>query len=692
MQLYRRSWEKKQFGRAGAISNVVSTRSGTDGVIAVGGGTASQASPVPTISSATAAWVSTDVGRVLRLLATPSRRYDGNYIVDYLCDSVALSGGSATHFLKGETVTWAGGSATVVVDQASNTTPLITTAHTGVAATGTITGGTSGATATGGATTANTTVALRWNHNTGCPTSVARFMATGSSITWRLAEGCTFTFDAGGDLAATDAGSYVSIEGDSHAANNGLWRICNYLTNQTCQLAKSYLYYVGDVTTTVDVTADHNADFVVSTGMQWAITDREPINMVDMFMMIRQFYIDTGWSLYQSRGSNAISSSNNNLVDDVFRSVGETDATNLPDGRIMYVRGLCQGYSRSSPGVVSLGIDFVPWLSWDPTQTATLPGNGLAPAPYPADTGNTSSTTATPTATSSGWGESDANVTDIITTGRNGAPIKNVRYDLVLFGDADEVVWLHNLSLTPAQFVGCISSLVQSGNNKFSCALNATTSSGASVAVNTGLYDLSTKGYAVGDRVTVRGLSPTTNVEYLETTTITAFGGSSPNFTTTVANLSRTYGNGTYDTKKGYIGNDPFPIVMASSNNTTWAIRLHNTANAGLSPGKDYDNTNKGTASAGQMVNALALTSLSPNYRSGNYGLTAIEVRYDANNEFRGRFKYLWAGDTRFLTLGKKLLDPVNNQVYIAFQLGAYITTNITAYIGPMSKVLAGVR
>src|SRR3954469_634718 len=87
MKIYRRTWEKWAYGRAGAISSSQSARSGTDG--AVSG--ASFASPTKIFTSATASFVSTDVGRLIRITGTPSNRYDGVYLIDSINSSTSVN-------------------------------------------------------------------------------------------------------------------------------------------------------------------------------------------------------------------------------------------------------------------------------------------------------------------------------------------------------------------------------------------------------------------------------------------------------------------------------------------------------------------------------------------------------------------------------------------------------------------------
>jgi hypothetical protein len=614
-KLYRRTWEKWAYGRAGAISSPLSARSGTDGAISG----ASTSTPVAILTSATANFVSTDVGRLIRLTGTPSNRFDGLFIID--------------------------------------------------------------------AVNSSTSVSLRYNHNTGCPTSAARFMQTGTGITWRIQESCTFTADASGDLAAFMAGSYIAIEGATNLANNGLWRISHYLTAQTCVLTKSFVWWVADATSYAFFTADANADFVAESGLTWSLTDREPVNGADMHQVLRQQMIDSGWMLWQHRGPVA---ANSILVDEVFRSTGETDLTNLPDGRITYLRVVTYLHSRSAQGVgTQYNIYFAPFHAWDVTATATSPGNGIGGMKlYTAE--STVASTPTPNTGNANCALlCDSAGCDLLTTGRSNMPFTQYRRDLVVFSDADEIlIYWNDSGVTSAwRFiaVSCHNNTGgQVGSNIFSCALAATSTT---TVLNTGTVDLSTKGYQVGDNITVRGMSVGTP-EYIETTTISAFGGSSPNFTVTVSALSRTYGNGSDGGIKGYVGEDPFPVSTLYATNVSGLPRIHNASKLANATGRDYDATNQGTTAAYNFPTST-LTDLAPNRRTGKFCLLSFFISI-TGSEHRGKWKYMWMMGASRLTQGKKFLDSSTGNVYVA--IAPYLSAGFMTAFGPLSKQQAGVK
>ena len=86
-RLFRRTWERQRFGRAGAISSPLPARTGTDGVISG----ASFAAPVKVFQSATASFTGTDVGRKIRITGTPSNRYNGLYVIDSINSATSVN-------------------------------------------------------------------------------------------------------------------------------------------------------------------------------------------------------------------------------------------------------------------------------------------------------------------------------------------------------------------------------------------------------------------------------------------------------------------------------------------------------------------------------------------------------------------------------------------------------------------------
>ncbi len=373
--------------------------------------------------------------------------------------------------------------------------------------------------------------------------------------------------------------------------------------------------------------------------------------------------------------------------------MGETDGTNLPGGRITYMRWVTGVNGRTAQGTAgSYALYCSPFLHWDPTGTATNPGNGIGGMKFNGET----ACAATPTPTSISNSptvpvlDNGTGAVDLLSQGRAGLPFDLYRRDLVMISDADEwFIYVNNSGLTNSWWSVGMSALNNTGSqvasNLYTGTLAATSSTSA---FNTGTVDFSTKGYQVGDNITVRGLS-TSTPEYIETGVISSFSGSSPNFTVNVSPaLSRTYGNGSDGGVLAYIGEDPYPIATWTATSSTPAVRLHNISKGLFATGKDYDLTNFGTT--GAMNNGLSsLAELIPNRRTGKFGMTPVFVKVTTNTEFRGKWKFVNVVDNTRLTQGKKLLDPINNNAYVV------VIPSLTggcAVFGPIPIQQAGVK
>jgi len=827
--IYRNSMDRRVSGRAGAISSPLTARTGTDGVIPA----CSFSSPTQVLTSATASFTGTDVGRPIRLTSTPGS-----------CSTYTITGGSGVEtatvntfaaavlwvtsdtvtatnlaaaingigtvavntvsgtFSAGDSVTWTGGGAgyVSVTFSGTGTVQIAVTAGTlgaGVTVTDN-TGGNSGhtcvttgvwaASATnvhaqayynkiivsatiGGQQTYATTVSgtgafvnrtsmldgntydglyiidavnsstsvnLRVNHNvtaTGAVTSPARFMEAGNTITWYMPICANFAGDAAGDFANYTPGSYVIIEGDTNQGNNGIWQISHRVDSQNVTIAKSWFFTVPDYTTTTAITLDDPAAFVSATGLRWSLTDRQSIDGADTYEMIHQFLVDAGWQHWQNRGPN---NAQQILRDNIYRSTGEAQ-TGTPDGKLVYLRVTMGGTRNSYANYTYCGINFSGYLSWDCTL---VPEYWASHAVTSKGSGNAGLGTNSAYLTNanrpdgiqnaSAQGDISTDTLDLATIGRGKTVLKYAFKDVLLVGDRDEVAVATAQSGSTTAPAGSTQTpggwgiagfgwLQYIGQNPNVAAIAAVTGSGANASVNTGTTDLSTKGYSIGDNVTIRGVNTVTsvataNTEYLETVKIASFSGSSPNFITGVSTLSRTYGNGT-DTLLGQIGEDPFPwfqwnTLGAVSSGVPSTIRVHNTsggantsnsgyinANSG-SPGKDYSNTQfaGGQSDAVQtyaMIQSVStFAELSPNRNSGKQGLSSIQVKNTTAGEFRGRSRRIFFGEAGILTIGKKLLNESDGNVYILVQpesstprtfggVGGY-------FVGPIPKTQAG--
>lgn len=624
-KLFRRSWERYQNGRAGAISAVLPARTGTDGAIASG----TFSAPVKVFTSATASFVAGDVGRKIRLTGTPqSGRYDGMYVIDVV--------------------------------------------------------------------TNGTTVELRHNHNVGStPASPARFFENGSSISWRIGESCTFTADAAGDIEDFYPGSHIIIEGATNPGNNGVWLISHRTSNQVVTLSKSYIFWRTDFTSALGFFAkDDNVDFVAESSLRWAVTDREPHNSPDAWEMQVQALMDCGWTMYHQRGHNATMLT---IGDMVLRSLGETDAA-IPGGKSMFLRCILVGFSRTAQAQYSTGalFEWAMYQHWDPTQTSTPtshPGDGAAHCQFNSLTNWASRTAGTVQAASQGdWSMGDGTVDYGTGLGRNGLPHDSRRRDFTFFGDRDEVFQ----SLTPSGNTTLgwhmqAGHLKPIGANPNIVTVIAPVTSGSNKDVNVGTVDVAalTPPYAVGDNMTIMGRKTAATREFIETTTIVSFNNTDPNNRLVrLTTLAQGYGNGP-DTLKAQMGEDPFPVAMEASAGATYAPRLQNLARLANATGRDYDDTNKGSVAV-EVTGLASFNEVDPDRRTGKFGLAPVHIKSTANGEYRGRWRYMWLTDNDALPLGKRLV-ALNTDVYVAVYAWKAANSDLV-FVGPMSKVMAGIR
>jgi hypothetical protein len=625
-KLFRRSWEKWGFGRAGQLSSIQSAKSGTDGVISG----AAYSGAVAIFQSASGSFNSNDVGRKIRLVNTPNKRFDGLYVIDSI-----------------------------------NST---------------------------------TSVNLRYNHNvTGSPASPAKFYENGTTISWRVFESCTFTADVANDIQGWHAGSYVNIEGSANRGNRGQWLISHVLTNRTCILSKGYLFWpaeVGSASTYAVYSAPDLlwGDFVAESTLQWSITDPEPLSGTHAYYLFRQQLIDSGWTVLQTRGPSNVSASAGFLDDTILKSTGETDAA-TPQGKMVFFRMTLIGWGRASPGVyTSINFGGSVFLHWDVTLTAGgVPGSGIAGMRW--NLNNTSTISPSPSIPTSSTNEfvldSLAANIDLLTPGRDNAPLTTSRRDMVVVSDADEFVWYTNQTgVSGGYFTWGVTSIKPIGQNQSVVAITAATTGSGPYSVNTGTVSLASLGYQVGDNITIRGLS-TSPTEYIETTIITGFDTSDPlNNKVLVQSLSQVYGQGP-ESIKGFIGEDPYNICMFGMSSSSMTNRFHNSAKLGNATGKDWDATNFGV-SATNIAGLPTFTDLTPNRRTGRFGISTLQFKDTTRLEFRGRSRFMWVTDLQKIPQGKKLQNPVDGMVYVVVSPG--IATNQGMLLGPIPKLQAGFK
>jgi hypothetical protein len=630
-KLFRRTWERQRYGRAGAISSPLPARTGTDGAISG----ASFAAPVKVFTSATAAFVAGDVGRKIRITGTPSNRYNGLFVIDSI--------------------------------------------------------------------NSGTSVNLRHNHNVGgTPTSDARFYENGSSIVWKILESCTFVADTAGDMEDFYAGSYIFID-SSNVANKGLWLISHRVDSQTVLLSKSYVYWITDNNPYTDYIIEATEDFQAQTGLRWYVIDRQPMSVPDRFELYIQYMIDAGWSMYQNRGHNTTIQSYRDVI---LKSTGEPDAL-IPGGKAMFYRYVMYGV-RVGPQAVNTNALLTccaVYQHWDATLTAVAPGQGSGGCRGAAGTNPIAVASGGGTTISSGssgpWNLYPWRTGGIswLERGRSDIPDASVFWDYSWFGDRDEMFISENAHTTGISSQTWVRMQfghfkTMGSNPNIVTAINNITS-GANKDVNVGTVDITTltPPYAVGDNITLIGRKSSSPAEYVETTTIVSFNNGDPsNRLVRVANVSMAFGNGP-DTLKLQIGEDPFPVAVMESTNTTYVPHLHNLSKQAVttslfgSPGRDFDTVNMGNASTGFEIYAAGFANQDPNRKTGKHGLLAVGIRNDTNGEFRGRWRYYWDLPDYKWAMGTKFL--VNStDVYVACSPS---TTGITVAMGPMTKAMAGI-
>ncbi len=542
-------------------------------------------------------------------------------------------------------------------------------------------------------------VVLRHNHNIpSTPASLAMFREVGSSLTWKILESATFTVSGDDDLFEDyHSGSNVTIEVATNPNNKGTWSITHRTSSTVVQLSKSYPFYVADYLAAGIVNngaffIDHFGDYIAESDMTWFCHDRQPFNSFDLAEIVIQNLIDMGWTMYQARGP-----SNSMLVhkDVVLKSAGE-DNTNISGGKAMFLRITYWGSGRSGTAPLHVftnsWMEMSLWHHWDPTQTATLPGNGVGGVPF-----NNSTQYHVPATTnmgaSSGSGPYGADIEDPQNgSGRGGLPAGQLFLNYTMFGDRDEFIYYANREgVATTTWHATLSHLrLAGGTNPNVVQITQPFTAGASKNVNVGTVDVAalTPPYAVGDNVTIIGRKTSATAEYIFTTSITAFSNADPNNRiVTLSNADTAMGNGP-DTLKVQFGEDPFPVVVHQSSGNTFSPRLHNLSRLANATGRDHNATTFGSLATD--FNALSVyTEVDPSRRSGKWGLTAVYVKHTANAELRGRFRYRYRGVPTKFPLYKKLVF-VDNTIYVF--LGTEGSAADGLYVGPMSKAQANVK
>lgn len=545
-----------------------------------------------------------------------------------------------------------------------------------------------------------TSVNLRFNHNvTGTPTSDARFMENGSSITWYICESCTFTADAVGDIADFYPGSYIFID-SGNSANKGLWLISHRTSSQVVTLSKSYIWWSDDNNPFTVVSVSDGVDFVAESSLTWYVTDRQAMSPGDWFELAVQAFVDAGWSVYQQRGHNTTL---NTFRDVVLKSVGETDAL-IPGGKAMFLRYSLWGARNSAENVASAqgwGTTAAMFQHWDCTLTATAPGKGSGGCRSNANaiSGSGSAGAGGGTAFSlSGSGNrpwpthpfSIMGATSYLEKGRGGLPDNVYYFDYSIFGDMDDMqvfcIQQNQTATVPSLRFGHLK--VMGANPNIVTVTNAVTS-GTNKDLNTATVDIAalTPPYAVGDNITLIGRKSSSPEEYVETTTIVSFDNTDPsNRLVRVASINMAFGNGP-DTLKLQIGEDPFPVYILEGQSVSNTAYLHNLSKLANATGRDYDATNLGSASTQFQIWNGGFAELNPNRKTGKMGLLACGIKNTTNGEFRGRIKYLWELETVKFALGTTLIANSTD----AYVIVSAESAGVSGVVGPMSKSMAGI-
>jgi hypothetical protein len=628
-KLFRRTWERQRYGRAGALSSPLPARTGTDAVISG----ASFAAPVKVLTSATAAFVSGDVGRKIRLIGTPSGRYDGMYVIDAINSGTSVNlrmnhnvGGTPTSDAKfyenGTTISWKiCESCTFTADAAGDIEDFYPGSYIYID---------SGNTANRGL----------WliSHRVDSQTcflskSYIMFIIDNNPVNW-------YTIEATQDFQAQSGLKWYVIDRQPIA--------------------------IADM-------AELLQQFMIDAG--WSMLQQRGTNTT------LQSYKDV---ILKSTGEPDALIPGGKAMYYRMALCGVRTTTNTANSNgVVFGHAVFQHWDPTltavAPGAGGGGLKGST-STIDINTAGTTGGQALG-------SGNNPSWSTGPWRTS-------ANSVDYTQRGRNELPHEVQFWDYNFFGDRDEV-FLGGHMYGPGYnaqnyFRGLISHLkVMGPNPNIVTAINNITA-GTNKDVNVGTVDVTTltPPYAVGDNITLVGRKSSAPKEYVETTTIVSFNNTDPNNRLIrVANVSMAFGNGP-DTLKLQVGEDPFPVVMAFGTNNTIAPILHNLSKAAFSPGRDYDESSAGSASTLFEVWSGGFGEIDPNRKTGRYGVVALGVRNTTSGEFRGRFRHCWEIPDYRWSLGAKLVANAGSDVYVAVSPTA---GGIAQAVGPMSRFMAGI-
>lgn len=629
-KLFRRTWERQRYGRAGAISSPLPARTGTDGAISG----ASFAAPVRVLTSATAAFTATDVGRKIRVTNTPSNRYNFVYIIDSINSATSVNlrcnhnvGGTPTSdarfFENGTGIVWKIlESCTFVADAAGDIEDFYPGSYMFIE---------------------STNVANRGLWLISQRVDSQTVLLCKSYVYW-----------------TSDNSPYADyiIEGtEDFQAQTGLrWYVIDRQPMSVPDYYEMFIQFCIDTGWTMFQQRGHSTTVQTYRDIVLRSTG-EPDSLIPggKAMFLR-------YSMFGLRGTTAqsIGSSGIGFAAAVFQHWDTTLTATLP--------GSGSGGCRSSSNTND--------------QSAANPavnyaaGSGFAWSSNPFRQISVS------------WLE----------RGRAELPEAFSFFDYSLFGDRDELtVNVSKFGETSINFARFhVSHLKVMGSNPNIVTVINNVTAGTNRDLNTGSINIATltPPYAVGDSITLVGRKTSSPAEYVETTTIVSFNNTDVlNRLVRVASISMAFGNGP-DTLKLQVGEDPFPVVAAHTTTSTVTPFLHNLGKLGNtttllgSQGRDYDATNLGSSSNLFQIWSPGFLEIDPNRKTGKFGILALGVRNVANGEFRGRFRYWWEVPDYRWTLGSKVVVG-GTDAYVIVNPGQ--TSGIMTAIGPMTRAMAGI-
>lgn len=623
-KLFRRTWERQKYGRAGAISTPLSARTGTDGAIAG----ANFTTPVAVFTSATGAFVASDVGRKIRLSGTASNRYDGNYVIDSVNSSTSINlrfnhnvGGTpaspARFFENGSSITWRiHESCTFTADAAGDIEDFHPGSYLYVEST-------------------NLENRGLWliSHRTS-----SSVVTLSKSYIWFPIDNNPFTvhtIDATTDFIAETSLRWYITDRQPMSVQDSYETILQFYVDCGWSLWQQRGHHT-TLGTLRDVVLKSigETDPLIPGGkamyLRWGVGgSRSGVKVWGFMDMDAAIYHH--WDPAQTATAPG-------------SGVGGTKTTTNYSGNPKAAFP-SSGWAASNGGMWTI----YPFRYSGSTSFVTTGRNGLLDQAHFTDW--------------SMFGDAD----EVFVNGSCYGGVNAQNTAKLTFGHL--------------KVVGSNPNIVTVINN---------VTAGTNKDLNTGTVDIAalTPPYQVGDKITIIGRKTAAPAEYVETTSIVSFNNTDPNNRLVrVANLALAYGNGP-ETLKLQIGEDPFPVVVGGWTSNSTQGFLHNLTNLGNATGRDHDATNLGSSSTLFEIWSLGFGEIDPNIKTGRYGILALGVRNTGIGEVRGRYRYYWDIPDYIGSLGLKMVAANGTDVYV---LVAPIYNGGCIANGPMSKVMAGI-